>query len=90
MAVAVDVRVSGDALSVDLSDGRTLTVPLAWYPRLLHATAAERATWRLVGRGTGVHWTGIEEDISIAGLLAGRPSAENSSSLNRWLESRKS
>jgi hypothetical protein len=83
-----DVRVSDDALTVDLVDGRTLSVPLAWYPRLLHATAEERNRWRLVGRGEGIHWPDLDEDISVEGLLLGRPSGESQRSFQRWLESR--
>jgi hypothetical protein len=83
-----DVRVSDDALTVDLSDGRTLSVPLAWYPRLLHATAEERNHWRPIGRGEGIHWPELDEDVSVEGLLLGRPSGESQHSFQRWLESR--
>jgi hypothetical protein len=86
--LATGARVTEDALVVDLDDGRTLSVPLAWYPRLLHGTAAERTEWRLVGRGDGLHWPALDEDISVAGLLAGRPSAESPRSLERWLAGR--
>lgn len=86
---ATDVRVSDDTLTVDLDDGRTLAVPLTWYPRLGHATAKERANWRLIGGGEGIHWPDIEEDLSIHGLIEGRPSQEAQSSFSRWLESRK-
>jgi len=65
------VRVTNDALTVDLSDGRTISVPLAWYPRLMHGTSAERKNWRLIGKGQGIHWADIDEDISVAGLLNG-------------------
>jgi hypothetical protein len=82
------VRVSDDALTVDFNDGRTLSVPLAWYPRLLHATAEERAQWRLIGRGEGIHWPDLDEDISAEGLLLGRPSGESQRSFQRWLASR--
>lgn len=68
-----DVRFSEDALSVDLVDGRTITVPLVWYPRLLHATAAQRANWRIAGAGYGIHWPDIDEDLSSEGLLRGAP-----------------
>lgn len=87
---AVDVAVSDDTLSVELSDGRTISVPLSWYPRLTHATQEERANWRIIGRGHGIHWEDIDEDISIAGLLAGRPSGESQSSFKKWLGSRRS
>ena len=85
---ASGVTVSDDELTVDLSDGRTLTVPLAWFPRLVHATRRERATWRLVGKGVGIHWTALDEDIGVEGLLAGQPSGESQASLARWLSSR--
>jgi Protein of unknown function (DUF2442) len=81
--------VTRDALVVEFVDGRTLTVPLAWYPRLLHGTPAERAHWRLIGNGMGVHWPDLDEDISVEGLLAGRRSGETVASIKRWLEARK-
>ena len=68
-----DVRVSEDALTVDLADGRTISVPLAWYPRLLHATPAQRANWKIVGAGYGIHWPDVDEDLSAEGLLRGAP-----------------
>lgn len=68
-----DVRFSEDTLSADLVDGRTITVPLVWYPRLLHATAAQRANWRIAGGGYGIHWPDIDEDLSSEGLLRGAP-----------------
>ena len=86
--LATGARVTEDALVVDLDDGRTLSVPLAWYPRLLHGTAPEREEWRLVGRGDGLHWPALDEDVSVAGLLAGRPSGESPQSLARWLAGR--
>jgi hypothetical protein len=85
---AIDVKVTDDTLSVELSDGRTISVPLDWYPRLTHATEAERNNWRIIGRGHGIHWEDIDEDISVEGLLAGRPSGESQSSFKKWLESR--
>ena len=87
-ALAQHVTVTDDALVVDLVDGRTVSVPLLWYPRLVHGTPTERAKWRLIGQGEGVHWPDLDEDIGVAGLLAGRPSGETQSSLRRWLESR--
>ena len=87
-ALAQDVRVSGDALTVDLVDGRMVSVPLAWYPRLAHATPEERDDWRLIGRGDGIHWPRLDEDVSVEGLLAGRRSAESQASLQRWLQGR--
>ena len=86
---ATDVTVTDDALTVELSDGRTLSVPLAWFPRLTHATPEERIRWRLIGRGEGIHWTDLDEDVSVEGLLAGRPSGESQRSLKRWLERRR-
>jgi hypothetical protein len=85
---AIDVSISEDALSVELSDGRTIVVPLDWYPRLTHATDAERANWRLIGKGQGIHWGDLDEDLSVEGLLVGRPSGESQSSLRKWLASR--
>lgn len=82
------VAVTDDTLSVDLSDGRTLSVPLVWFPRLVHATPAERANWRLIGRGQGIHWENLDEDLSVEGLLAGRPSQESQTSFQRWLRRR--
>ena len=88
IGLAVNVAVSDDTLSVELADGRTIAAPLAWYPRLVHATAAERATWRLVGGGRGIHWPAVDEDVSVANLLSGHPSAESQSSLRKWLAGR--
>ncbi len=85
---AISVVVTDDALTVELSDGRTISVPLAWYPRLLHATPEERGNWRLIGKGQGIHWKEMDEDISVEGLLAGRHSGESQTSLKRWLEGR--
>jgi hypothetical protein len=82
------VVVTDEAVQFELSDGRTVSAPLAWYPRLAHGTPAERAHWRLVGRGAGVHRPDLDEDISVEGVLAGRPSGESQASLKRWLESR--
>ena len=87
-ALATHVEVSEDTLSVDLADGRTIAAPLTWYPRLVHATAQERVSWRLIGGGRGIHWPAIDEDISVANLLAGQPSAESQSSFKRWLTGR--
>jgi hypothetical protein len=82
------VTVTDDLLTVDLSDGRTISVPIAWFPRLAHGTAAERAKWKLIGSGEGIHWQDLDEDISIESLLAGRRSGESQDSLRRWLEAR--
>lgn len=86
--IAESVAVSNETLTVGLRDGRTISVPLAWYPRLMHASPAQRRTWRLVGRGIGIHWPDVEEDISVAGLLTGKRSHESSVSLSRWLAGR--
>ena len=80
--------VTDDTLSVELSDGRSVSVPLAWFPRLLHGTQQERDRWRLIGKGEGIHWDGLDEDISIESLLAGRRSGESQESLKKWLASR--
>ena len=85
---AEGVTVTEDTLSVDLSDGRTIAVPLAWFPRLLRATPKERIKWRLIGRGHGIHWEELDEDISVEGLLAGKPSGESQTSFKKWLERR--
>ncbi|MEN6332789.1 MAG: DUF2442 domain-containing protein [Phycisphaerales bacterium] len=85
---ALDVSVTEDTLTVDLADGRTLSVPLAWYPRLLHGTPQERRNWRLIGDGVGIHWPDLDEDISIEGMLLGRRSGEKQNSLQRWLQAR--
>ncbi len=82
------VRVTDDALIVDLDDGRVLSVPILWYPRLAYGTPEERQNWQLLGRGTGIHWPELDEDISLEGLLLGAPSAESQASLRKWLESR--
>ncbi len=66
---AIDVSVTDDALRVTLADGRELTAPLEWFPRLRDATPAQRSNWRLIGRGQGMHWPELDEDISVAGLL---------------------
>lgn len=84
-----DVRVTDEAVIVDLSDGRTVSVPLAWYPRLLQGTPQERRNWRLIGKGEGVHWPDLDEDISVENLLLGKPSGESQRSFKRWLERRK-
>ncbi len=85
---AEQLSVTEEALIVDLSDGRTISVPLAWFPRLVYASPEERTHWRLVGKGQGIHWEDIDEDISVEGLLAGRPSEESQSSLKKWLAGR--
>ena len=86
--LAQHVRVTEDSLVVDLSDGTTIAVPLAWYPRLVDGTPAERSKWRLIGGGHGIHWPELDEDLSVEGLLSGRPSGESKSSLEKWLRKR--
>lgn len=87
-AVAQQVHIDEEKLTVDLRDGRTISVPLTWYPRLLYATAAERNNWRFIGAGVGIHWPELDEDISMENLLLGRASTESQRSLQRWLEQR--
>jgi hypothetical protein len=88
MASAQNVQVTEDALIVDLSDGRTVSVPLAWFPRLLHGAPKERNTWRLIGEGEGIHWPDLDEDISVENLLLGKPSGESQKSFKKWLDAR--
>lgn len=84
----ISVNVGEDTLTVELDDGRTVGVPVAWYPRLLYASKEERSDWRLIGKGRGIHWEAIDEDISVEGILAGRASGESQISLKKWLDSR--
>ena len=85
---AKNVKITSDSLNVDLSDGRSITIPLAWYPRLLHASQEERNHWRLIGGGHGIHWEEIDEDISVENLLLGKPSGESQRSFKKWLVKR--
>ncbi len=85
---AQNLIVTEDTLTVELSDGRSLSVPLAWYPRLLHGTLEEREKWRLIGQGTGINWPALDEDISVENLLEGKGSGESQRSLKRWLTQR--
>lgn len=87
-ALASSAVVRDEGLVVDLADGRTIAVPLAWFPRLVHASESERSNWRLIGKGQGIHWPDLDEDISVEGLLAGRGSRETAESLRSWIESR--
>jgi hypothetical protein len=89
-ARAQHVSVSEDSLSVDLVDGRTIIVPLVWYPRLWYGTSEERKNVEIIGDGSIIHWPDLDEDLSIGGLLAGRRSGESQQSLMRWLEERRS
>ena len=86
--LAVGLSVSDDTLSVELSDGRSVAAPLAWYPRLAHGTPTERDTWTFIGGGRGIHWPELDEDISVTNLLAGQPSGESQKSFQKWLNER--
>lgn len=85
---AQSVSVSEDSVRVDLVDGRTIIAPLSWFPRLWYGTAAERANFEIIGDGAIIHWPDLDEDLSVAGLLAGRRSAESQRSLKQWLAKR--
>ena len=82
------VAVSDESLTVDLTDGRTIIVPLVWYPRLWHGKPEERSRFEIFGDGTYIHWPDLDEDLTVAGLLVGLPSGENPKSLKRWLKQR--
>jgi len=84
----ISVTVTDDTLSADLEDGRTISVPLMWYPRLVHATPAERANFQITGAGYGIHRPDLDEDVGVEGLLLGRRSTESPSSFERWLRRR--
>ena len=86
--IVLNVSVTEDILSAELGDGRSIAVPLAWYPRLLNGTPEERNHWRLVGDGEGIHWPDLDEDISAENLIFGQPSGESQQSLKRWLDRR--
>ena len=85
---AETVIISEDAITAELSDGRSISAPLAWYPRLLHGTPEERSDWRLIGGGVGINWPALDEDVSVGNLLAGQASSESQQSLKRWLSER--
>ena len=87
-AVAQGVQVSADTLNVDLADGRSIAVPVEWYPRLANGSHAERNNWRFIGRGEGIHWPDLDEDVSVENLLTGARSGESQKSFKQWLESR--
>ncbi len=86
---AIHVSVTDDTLTVDLDDGRTIAVPISWFPRLAYGTATERANVQIVGAGFGLHWPDLDEDIGVEGLLLGKKSTESPASLARWLERRR-
>ncbi len=79
----------GESICISLSDGRTISAPLVWYPRLYHGSVQERNNWKLIGKGSGIHWPELNEDLSIESIIIGRPSMENAGSLEKWLKSRK-
>ncbi|HBT90059.1 DUF2442 domain-containing protein [Desulfobacter sp.] len=85
---AQDIIVTSELLNIDLSDGRSISVPLAWFPRLVYANQKERDNWRIIGRGEGIHWEDIDEDISVEGLIAGKASGESNLSLKKWMSKR--
>ncbi|KAA3600907.1 MAG: DUF2442 domain-containing protein [Calditrichaeota bacterium] len=84
----LELNVTEDSIYVDLNDGRTIIVPLIWYPRLFNASQEERENWRLIGDGDGVHWAFLDEDISIKHFVLGRRSGESQRSLQQWLGNR--
>ncbi len=86
--VVLSASISDDTLAAELGDGRSISVPLAWYPRLLYGTSEERNNWRLIGEGEGIHWPDLDEDISVDNLVFGRPSGESQRSLKQWLSRR--
>ncbi len=86
--IAIQIEIANEKLMVELADGRTLMVPLAWYPRLMHGTQKERENWQLLGDGYAIEWVELDEHIGIEGLLAGRPSRESQRSFSRWLATR--
>jgi hypothetical protein len=87
--LAIDLTITEEQLIVDLADGRSLSVPLVWYPRLVHGTLAERQHWQLLGDGYAIEWPDLDEHIGVEGLLAGRRSGESSQSFERWLAARR-
>jgi hypothetical protein len=89
-AQALSVAITEDTLAVDLADGRSIAVPLEWFPRLVHGNPKERNHWRLIGQGIGINWPDLDEDISVENLLRGQASGESQKSLKRWLEARAS
>ena len=82
------VVITGDSLTVELNDGRSISAPLSWYPRLLHGTTEDRNNWPLIGKAEGIHWSDLDEDVSIENLLLGKPSGESQASFAEWLKKR--
>lgn len=80
------MTIDDNTLSVDLEDGRTISAPIGWYPRLAHGTPAERANFQLSGAGYGIHWPELDEDIGVEGLVLGKKSTESPASFERWLQ----
>ena len=89
LARILNVTITDDTLSVDLADGRTVSVPIGWYPRLAHGTDSERGNFQISGAGYGVHWPDLDENIGVEGMLLGGRSSESASSNERWLHRRK-
>jgi hypothetical protein len=89
-SLAIKIHLTEDQLVCQLVDGRTISAPISWYPRLLNGSAAERNHWQLIGGGRGVHWPELDEDISIENLLAGKRSGESQTSFKKWLDARQS
>lgn len=83
-----DIVITDDTLAFELSDGRSISIPLAWYPRLLHGSPKERQNWRLIGNNEGIHWPDLDEDISVENLLLGQRSGESQDSFEKWLNRR--
>ena len=88
-ANASKVEVTENEIVISLVDGRKISAPILWYPRLLHGTVEERNHYELMGGGTGIHWPLLDEDLSVSGILRGNPSFESEDSLQSWLEARK-
>ncbi len=89
LARVAHVTIDDDTLTVDLEDGRTISVPIGWYPRLTHGSPTERANFQISSAGYGIHWPDLDEDIGVEGLLFGKKSTESLASFERWLKSRK-
>ncbi len=85
----IEVSVTDDTLTVDLEDGRTISIPVGWYPRLAYGTQKERANYEISGAGYGIHWPDLDEDIGVEGLLLGKKSTESPSSFEKWLKRRR-
>ncbi len=88
LARITQVTITDETLAVDLEDGRTIAVPIGWFPRLAYGTATERANFQLSGAGYGIHWPDLDEDIGVEGLLLGKKSGESQASFERWLKTR--